>query len=422
MRFIHIADAHLDTLFAGRSEALRQRLRDASRTAFRRAVAAAIAHEVHAFLIAGDLFDGERLSFETERFLLAELERLGAAGIDVVYVTGNHDPGGSRSRAGRLAWPSNVHVMGEAEPRSVLVRDAAGEPVGHVTGAGHESAAVTDDLSLAYPAPAGTLPHVALLHTQVVSARGSGEHERYAPSELARLVRSGHDYWAIGHVHQRQLLSEHPQVHYPGNLQGRNPRESGAKGGLLVDLTEAKAPIVTFLDFAPIRWETIVVGGIETCDQLRLLVRVIQAAWERERSGDQGEPGVEWLVRVELEGPSLLRDELLQKEDRETLEDELAMVLGALQVEVRPERVRPLQSVEEHLERQDVLGESLRLAQALRSDLADVAAALEIEEGELAGFDAAEHGSLNEYLQSLLDDAGGEIVQRLLLPRGEGGR
>ena len=65
MRFLHVADVHLDTSFSGRSEAVRRRLRDASREAFRRAVDLAIREDVHAFLIAGDLFDGERLSFQT---------------------------------------------------------------------------------------------------------------------------------------------------------------------------------------------------------------------------------------------------------------------------------------------------------------------------------------------------------------------
>ena len=94
MRFLHVADVHLDTSFSGRSEAVRRRLRDASREAFRNAVDLAIREDVHAFLIAGDLFDGERLSFQTERFLLEQTERLGDHGITVVYATGNHDPGG----------------------------------------------------------------------------------------------------------------------------------------------------------------------------------------------------------------------------------------------------------------------------------------------------------------------------------------
>ncbi|MGD8873441.1 MAG: DNA repair exonuclease, partial [Gemmatimonadota bacterium] len=105
MRFLHVADVHLDTSFAGRSESVRRRLREASREAFRRAVDLAIREEVHAFLIAGDLFDGERLSFTTERFLLDQASRLADHGITVVYATGNHDPGAPGAGPRSLAWP-----------------------------------------------------------------------------------------------------------------------------------------------------------------------------------------------------------------------------------------------------------------------------------------------------------------------------
>jgi DNA repair exonuclease SbcCD nuclease subunit len=53
MRFLHVADVHLDTSFSGRSEAVRRRLREASRDAFRRAVDLAIREDVHASVSPG---------------------------------------------------------------------------------------------------------------------------------------------------------------------------------------------------------------------------------------------------------------------------------------------------------------------------------------------------------------------------------
>ena len=50
----------------------------------------------------------------------------------------------------------------------------------------------------------------------------------------ARLVARGYDYWALGHVHQREVVHEAPHVVFPGNLQGRHVRD--------------KAPILTCLD------------------------------------------------------------------------------------------------------------------------------------------------------------------------------
>src|SRR5690606_17712379 len=129
MRFLHLADVHLDTPFAGRSDAVRRRLREASREALARAVGCAIAEGVHAVLIAGDLFDGDRLSFRTERFLLDELRRLDEAGIPVVYATGNHDPGRDAYRTRPLAWPANVHVVADGAPRTLTISDSHGRAV-----------------------------------------------------------------------------------------------------------------------------------------------------------------------------------------------------------------------------------------------------------------------------------------------------
>src|SRR5262245_32521126 len=130
MRFLHIADVHLDTPFAGRSDDVRKRLREASREALRRAVSCALTERVHAVLLAGDLFDGERMSFATERFLVDELGRLAEAGIPLVYATGNHDPGRDAQRTRPLAWPGNVELVGDAAPRRIVIRDRDAHEVG----------------------------------------------------------------------------------------------------------------------------------------------------------------------------------------------------------------------------------------------------------------------------------------------------
>src|SRR5262245_29643639 len=121
MRVLHLADVHLDTPFAGRSDGVRDRLREASREALSRAVSCAVAERVHAVLLAGDVFDGDRLSFRTERFLLDEMTRLHQAGIPVVYATGNHDPGRDAYRTRPLIWPPNVEVVGDGAPRTFTI-------------------------------------------------------------------------------------------------------------------------------------------------------------------------------------------------------------------------------------------------------------------------------------------------------------
>lgn len=410
MRFLHIADAHLDTSFAGRSEAVRARLREASRQAFRRAVDVAIREEVHAFLIAGDLFDSERLSFQTERFLLEQVGRLVDHDVVVVYATGNHDPGGSSRGPRRLPWPRTVGVAADATPQRFLVPDRSGQPVGYVTAVGHESAEVTEDLSRTLPRPEGDLPEVALLHTQVRSSSGADEHGPYAPSDLTYLRHAGYDYWALGHVHVRQELSDDPPIWYPGSPQGKSHADTGERGALLVDLSDRRAPSVAFRPLAPIRWDTLEVDRLDGVTTLDELERAVQVAWESRRQAEPAGEGAEWMVRAVLSGPCPLWSELRRGEELETLGGELREILGALDVTVLADGVHPVFPVEEHRARTDVLGQALRMVDGIRR--AEVE--LRVDPGELAGAPSDDELEVREYVRKLLSDAEGEVAARLL--------
>ncbi len=406
MRFIHAADIHLDTAFSSRSDTVRARLRDASRVAFRRLVDLALAEEVNAVLLAGDLFDDERLSFQTERFLLEQLHRLEQAGVPVVYATGNHDPGREGRRSADLAWPDNVTVAGRREAVRITVENPEGEALGVVTAAGHETAAETEDLSETFPTPEGRLPEVAVLHTQVVDSPGATDHARYAPSHLDALKGAGFDYWALGHVHKRACLCEHPGIYYPGNLQGRTHGERGAKGCLLVELSPGAAPTVEFKELAPIRWEDVEVRDPTDAASLDALVRTVASRWDEAVNGN-GISG--WIARISISGATPLWRELSREEDQEHLREELAHRLELLDVTLHIGSVHPEISVEEHAAREDVLGQVLQLVASVRAGDATVA---DLRPELLLGLDGQDH--LDEYVRTLLHSAEEEVLSRML--------
>jgi DNA repair exonuclease SbcCD nuclease subunit len=411
MRFLHVADVHLDTSFAGRSAAVRERLREASREAFQRAVDVAIREEVQAFLIAGDLFDGDRLSFQTERFLLEQTARLADHGIAVIYATGNHDPHSTSAGPRPLPWPSAVRVAGDATPQRIEIHDGTGAPIGYVTAVGHASAQESRDLSRLLPRPEGALPEVALLHTQVHASLGAEEHHAYAPSELAYLTRAGYDYWALGHVHLRQELSADPPVWYAGSLQGRTHADRGERGALLVDLSDRQAPLVAFRSLARVRWDTLEVDRLEGLHTLDELERRIQTVWATQRGAELADGAVEWMIRVVLRGPCPLWAEVRQEEDRDVLARELQELLGALDVTVVADDVHPIIPLDEHRGRTDVLGEALRLAEALRRSGDGLP---QITTGDFAAVLAGGDGDLGRYVRELLRGADGELATRLL--------
>jgi len=413
MRFLHLADVHLDTVFRSRSPEMSRTLRTASRTALERAVGVALHEGLDAVLIAGDLFDGDRLSIQTERFLGEAFSQLARADIPVIYVTGNHDPAGSAGPGARSSWPDSLVLIDSPHPVTVPVL-RGGDVVGRVTGAGHASARVTSDLSREFPRPEGRVPHIALLHTQVSGSRASSAHEPYAPSQLPFLTSAGFDYWALGHVHARQELSESPAVHYPGNLQGRNPRETGARGGLVVELRRSSPASVRFIECGPVRWETLHITDIREAD-LPSLARRIEQEWWNQREVDPGENRPDWILRVELAGPSPAAPLLAREEQREELRDALTTHLGLLDAEIRCHALRSPVNVEDHLGREDVLGEVLRMIGELRRPGgASPREVLEVISEQLAGAGQVAPEALDDYLREILMNGEATVLSAML--------
>ncbi len=413
MRLLHLADLHLDTPAPGRTERVRKRLRAAVRDALRTAVDVALAEEVDAVLVAGDLLDGQRLSFDSERYLLRELQRLGDAGIPVIYATGNHDAPDSGSRALQLPWPDNVVVVATPDPVRIPILDGGGDAVGFVTAAGHPTSRETRDLSARFPEPEPSeLPEVALLHTQVRRAEWSDRHHAYAPSTLDGLLAKGYHCWALGHVHKGQVLNDAPLVLYPGNPQGRTFNETGVRGVYVLDLSAPLAPRVRFRATCSLRFEVLVASELSDCTSLDLLVGAVQEAWSSARTSDDG-AGADWIVRVELSGPCPLASELSNREDVAVLEDELAAVLGALDVTVWTSAVHPVIEVGDYRGRDDVLGEALRLLLRVENGHEPLET---IDPGELAGYSGTSSTEREAYLRTLFQGLSVDAIARMRMP------
>ena len=70
------------------------------------------------------------------------------------------------------------------------------------------------------------------MHGTVGSSADSENHNVTGPCGLTDLAEAAMDYWALGHIHKSQVLSEEPLVVYAGNPQGLHRKEIGPKGVL----------------------------------------------------------------------------------------------------------------------------------------------------------------------------------------------
>lgn len=273
IRLLHTADIHLDSplrSLALRNEDLRATVEAATRAAFSRLIDLALSEQVTALLIAGDLFDGKERSARTAAFLTGQLDRLRAAGILVFYIKGNHDA--ENPITGTLDLPDNVQVF---DARGGRVQLSEGIWIHGVSFADRHA---PESLLPRFPEPVAGAVNIAMLHSSLAGAAG---HDIYAPCSITDLTGMGFDYWALGHIHKRQVHSKDPWIVMPGMPQGRDIGEAGPKSVSLLTIDGGTIAVeevpTSVLEF---RQTMLDITGADSDDALRGLLRNhLEAVW-----------------------------------------------------------------------------------------------------------------------------------------------
>ncbi|EIP0637231.1 exonuclease SbcCD subunit D [Listeria monocytogenes] len=255
IQFLHMADLHLDSPFIGLStlpQPLFSAIQESTFQSLERITTVAIKEAVDFVLIAGDIYDSEDQSVRAQARFAKEMKRLEAANIPVFMIHGNHDF--IEKHKEKLALPSNVHVFSE-QVEVMSYKTVTGVSV-NIYGFSYNERHIRSSRVDEYKIQGDADFHIALLHGSEESS--SEEHDVYAPFRVQEISKKGFDYWALGHIHKRQLLAESPSIYYSGNIQGRNRKESGEKGASIVTLSEASTTI-DFIGTSPIIWEEAVI-------------------------------------------------------------------------------------------------------------------------------------------------------------------
>lgn len=413
-KFIHAADIHLDSPLRGLERydgAPVEKIRGATREALINLVDLAISEEVDFVLVAGDLYDGDWRDYNTGLFFAAQMSKLREAGIRVITVSGNHDAGSPISR--QLRMPDNVQRLSSRRPETVLF-----ESMGvAVHGQSFSKSATTDDLSSSYPDAIAGLFNIGLLHT---SATGREGHEPYAPCTIDTLLSKGYDYWALGHVHRREILNEEPLILFPGNIQGRHIRETGPKGCTLVTVEEGRIASAEHRQLDVLRWcsKEIDATGSESPDDI---VDLLGSALREEMDKSNGRP---LAMRLLISGSCKAHTDLALKSGRWI--NDVRMIAtdisgGNVWIEKIKIGTRIETDLDEMLKRDDPIGGLLRsiheldthddALSSLVEELAELRRKLpsELQQGE----DAADL-ALPEKHREILEDVRHILIGRLL--------
>jgi DNA repair protein SbcD/Mre11 len=227
MKLLHFADLHLDAPFAWASpEAARLRRRN-RREALTRILRLATQECCDAILVAGDLFELDRVRPDTLEFLRSGFAD---AGLPVYLAPGNHDWLSSASPYLTVAWPANVHVFTEARLQPVTLRDGL-----TLWGAAHRAPANTPNFFSAFH-PDRDGVHLALAHASertTLPWQEAGK-QPHAPFEAAELEEAGLSHAFLGHYHLPRDAKRHT---YPGNPDPLEFGELGERGPVLATVS-----------------------------------------------------------------------------------------------------------------------------------------------------------------------------------------
>jgi exonuclease SbcD len=357
--FLHAADLHLgaplQSLGTRVSEEVRADALLRSQKAFENLIDLAITEGVAFVVLSGDIYDRADRDPAARRRVLKGLRRLDESGIPVFIAHGNHDPLTASAMGAEL--PDNVVVFPSDElgvhevllPNGVTVT---------IAGISYSRSEETRRLVESFKLVNGQ-SIVGVLHTNV---GGVSAHGNYAPSSVQELENSPVHYWALGHIHDRQV---NPTTKgwwaYPGNLQGRSTKttECGPKGVLLVAIdSDGRFEEPQFRPCDVMRFERCSVDLSAVTDDATIHDRVNDALDKLVDAADSRPV----FVRLEFTGATPIASVLNSRWDAFSLEiiEESSEVLGPGAIVKIDRSYRPAIDLRVERERETLLGAVLR--------------------------------------------------------------
>jgi DNA repair protein SbcD/Mre11 len=423
-RFIHSADIHLDSplkSLAIRNEKLFDLIGGATRKAFVNIVETCLTEQVDALILAGDIYDGDQTSMKTAKFFAIQMNRLRQAGIEVYIVRGNHDA--ETKISNQLTLPDNVKLF-SGRGGSFIVPASGGSPEVAIHGISFAEPKAPTSLLPKFKARVEGAINIGVLHTSMTGADG---HNTYAPCTLADLQGLGYRYWALGHIHKRNVFEGACTIVMPGNTQGRDINEAGPKTATLVTVhddgrIELEERLTGVAEFARIR------VNVDGCADWASVVAAMAVATTKAKEAARSE---HLVARLILAGATSAAWELRAKPDLLKAEAETAAQLaGNVWIESIEIGCGPAASKAGAAESGDALGEIMR-------DITDnilLSDAFALQTGELAKellsglpkecqaiFDSTDENAFKAEIGRLAREGAEDVVARLRTESGKDG-
>ncbi len=359
-KFLHIADVHFDAPLSSKDSHIRRDLKISQKDAFTKAINFCIKEEIDGLLIAGDLFDNERISLSSEKFLWESFEKLREEKIHVFYAPGNHDP----VIYLKTKFGENVHIFDRDIPTEYVIKDKKDSEC-RIIGVGHLNDNEKRNLIRKFPRKMDERPVVAVAHTMVENVEADETKGKYMPTSLGDMLEKKYDYWALGHIHQWIQFKNYP-IYYSGTIQGLNINETGIKGGNLIKLNEDSIE-VEFIPFNSLFFEQITIDISGEYESDYDFYNILKGLIGDELKSYSYSPK-NMIVRVYITGQTNMVKYLNSMENIGYLEEELAQDLDVKSIEIKKNQLKNVVKLETLIQDNMVLEDIIELIDNPGSD------------------------------------------------------
>jgi len=234
VKIIHTADLHLDSKMQSNlsKDKAQERKKELILT-FERMVDFAKENQVEVIIIAGDMFDTDRVTTKTKERVFNIIKE--NSNIDFLYLSGNHD---EESFLEQVDCYDNLKFFKDEWTKFVY-----GDV--EITGIKNQSSnkMVYDMLNLS-----SLKTNIVVMHGQTLKYNIKDDSEKV---NLTKLKNKNIDYLALGHIHSFEVdkLDNRGIYCYSGSLEGRGFDECGDKGFVLLNIENGKLTY-DFIKFA----------------------------------------------------------------------------------------------------------------------------------------------------------------------------
>lgn len=234
MKFIHMADLHLDGAFvnlAGKENFANKR-RLEQRNAMKQLINYIKENNIPYLFIAGDLYEQEYIRKSTIEYINTLFKEIPKTKI---YITpGNHDPYINNSFYKQYTWSENVYIF--KDKLEVIHTDEA-----DIYGYGFGDFYMKNNYK---NIEIENKNKINILITHGSLDGGNDQNREYNPMSSKELKELGFDYIALGHIHKKSY-NDYPgqKIVYPGSMVSLGFDELGKKGVIEGEISKETAEV-----------------------------------------------------------------------------------------------------------------------------------------------------------------------------------